>query len=726
MNTPARSNPRNVYRHNELERLFKPKSVAVFGASPNPKSFGARTIANMVRYQGRILRINPRYDKIGDAPCYASVAALPEVPDCAVFAVPREGIEAALLDCANNGVGGAVVFASGYAETGHPERAAEQARITAIARETGIKIIGPNCLGFVNFTSSAMVSFASGEMQVDKPRGPGIGIVSQSGALGFALGQAERRGMNISHVLTFGNGADVNIADEIAFLAGDPGCASIACLFEGMPHPLQLLEAGELAWKAGKPVVICKLGIGKEAATAALSHTGSLAGSTAAYRALFERAGFIVVPAIEHLMETAAFFAKVQRPASRGVAAIGASGGALIAATDAAEIHGVAMPQPPDDMKQRLRPYVPEYGALRNPCDLTAMFTNDNAIAGHAVEAMLTGDTYGAIVVPHSSLSQGNIARARGMSEAGKRLGKPVCFTYSGGWIGGPSVLESEMDPYLQCFQSTDRCYATLAAWHRRDERRIVEQTHGPRRLVRASPATAASHAAKLISAGTSRTLTEREAKQVLAAYGVPVVAEQRVQSAGAAVSAAQHLGFPVALKVESPDMPHKTEAGVIRLNLKSADEVTMAYDAVMANANRIAPKPRINGVLVQPMAPAGLELMIGARIDPLFGPLIIVGLGGILVELLNDTALELAPITPREAKAMLHRLKGHALLSGFRGSDAVDLDALADIIVRLSEFADDQQDLIAELDVNPLICAGGRTVAVDALIVRAATIHST
>jgi acyl-CoA synthetase (NDP forming) len=722
MSMSTRSKARDVYRHHQLERLFNPRSIAVFGASPNPKSFGARTIANMVRYQGRILRINPRYEKIGDEPCYPSVAALAEKPDCAVFAVPRAGIEAALLDCAHNGVGGAVIFASGYAETGHPEHAAEQARITAIARETGIRIIGPNCLGFVNFTSSAMVSFASGEMRVDKPRGPGIGIVSQSGALGFGLGQAEHRGMNISHVLTFGNGADVNIADEIAFLAGDPACAVIACLFEGMPHPLQLLEAGELAWQAGKPVVMCKLGIGKDAATAALSHTGSLAGSTEAYKALFERARFTVVPAIEHLMETAAFFAKTGRPASRGVAAIGASGGALIAATDAAELHGVAMPQPPEDMQQRLRPYVPEFGALRNPCDLTAMMVNDAATGGNAVEAMLTGDTYGAIVVPHGSLSQGNIVRAKGMSAAARRLGKPLCFTYSGGWTGGPGVVEAEMDPHVQCFQSIDRCFATLAAWHQREDRRLAEDRHGPRKRVRVSPADAADKAARRIAAADNNTLTEREAKQVLATYGVPVVGEQLVQSADEAARAAQTFGFPVALKVESPDLPHKTEVGVIRLNLKTTGEVKIAYQAVIANANKVLPRPRINGVLVQPMAPAGVEIMIGVKTDPLFGPLIVVGLGGIFVELLKDTALELAPVTRHEAKMMLHKLKGHALLNGFRGSEAVDPDALAEVIVRLSEFADDQKDIISELDVNPLICAGARVVAVDALIVRVAS----
>ena len=461
MSTSTDAAHRNVYTHAELARLFNPQSVAIYGASPNPASLGARTIANMAKYAGKIIRINPRYEKIGNEPCYQSVADAPEKPDCAVFCMPRDGIEAALLDCASNNVGGAVIFASGYAETGVPAHAADQTRLTAIARDTGIKIIGPNTLGFVNFTTTAMVSFASGEMEVNPPRGPGVGIVSQSGAIGFSLGQAERRGVNLSHVLSFGNGADVNIADEIAFLAGDTGCAAIACLFEGMPHPMQLLEAGELAWKAGKPVVICKLGQGKEAATAALSHTGSLAGSTDAYMALFERAGFIVVPAIEHLLETAAFFAKVERPKSRGVAAIGASGGALIAAVDAAEAHSVPMPQPPEDMKQRLRPYVPEFGALRNPCDLTAMLVRDNSIAGSAVEAMLSGDTYGAMVVPHTSLSQGSLPRALGMAEVGKRLGKPVCCSYSGGWIGGPSTLEAEMNLHLQCFQSIDRCFAT-------------------------------------------------------------------------------------------------------------------------------------------------------------------------------------------------------------------------------------------------------------------------
>jgi acyl-CoA synthetase (NDP forming) len=706
--------PRPVYRHAELARLFNPRTVAVVGATPNVKAVATRTVNNLAPFEGRVFRVNPRYERIGDAPCYPSLAAAPEKVDCAVFCVPRDGIEAALLDGARAGIGGAVVFASGYTETGLTERAAEQARLTAIAREAGIKLIGPNCLGFLNFASLGLVAFASGEMLLQKPRGPGVGIASQSGALGFALGQAQRRGVNVSHILTFGNGADVHIADLIAYLAGDPNCATIACLFEGMPEPMQLLEAGELARQAGKPVVICKIGVGREAATAALSHTGSLAGSTEAYAALFERAGFVVVHEIEKLMETTAFFAKVGRPSAYGVGVMGGSGGGLIAATDAAEKHGVPMPQPDDATKARLQPFLPDFGALRNPCDLTAMLTRDDAIFGNAVEAMLSDARYGAMVLPHTSLSAGSIARSRGIAATGQRLGKPVCISYSGGWLGGPSVTENEQNPHLQTFQSIDSCMTALAAWHKRDQR----LARPPRSCPRVAPLDARDQARQLIAASPNATLTEREAKAVLALYGVPVVSERLVRTAAEAQQAAIALGLPVALKVESPDIPHKTEAGVLRLNLKTAADVATAFDGVVANARKVT--ANITGVLVQPMAPTGVEIMAGARIDPLFGPLLVTGLGGIHVELLKDTALDLAPITPDEALAMLGKLRGARLLDGFRGAASVNRDALAGVLVRLSEFAADHRDLITELDVNPLICAGDKVVAVDALIVKA------
>jgi acyl-CoA synthetase (NDP forming) len=306
------------------------------------------------------------------------------------------------------------------------------------------------------------------------------------------------------------------------------------------------------------------------------------------------------------------------------------------------------------------------------------------------------------------------------MGEAGARMGKPVCFPYTGGWTSGPGTFEAESNPDIGCFQSINSCYATLAAWRQFHDRLQAQARDGARDPVRVSPLRAKDDAAKLIAAAPAATLTEREAKQVLAAYGVPVVQERVVRSADEAVEAARALGMPVALKLESPDVPHKTEAGVIRLDLGSAEQVRAAYDAIMANAAKISPAPVINGVLVQPMVPAGVEIMVGARVDPLFGPLIVVGLGGIFVELLKDTALELTPITRAEARGMRERLKGKRLFEGFRGGAAVDLDALAPVIVRLAELAADQQHLVAELDVNPLICAGDRVIAVDALIVRA------
>jgi acyl-CoA synthetase (NDP forming) len=445
-----------------------------------------------------------------------------------------------------------------------------------------------------------------------------------------------------------------------------------------------------------------------------------MTGSMESWKALFERGGIVSVPSIERLLETAAFFAKAPaRPVSRGTASVGASGGALIAATDAAEFHGVPTPQPPEDMREKLRPFVPEFGSLRNPCDLTAMASGDAIILPGAVKELLAGDTYGMVVLPQSSLSQGTIDRRDNAAKNVDPSRKLLCVPLCGGWSNGPGMVEAEADPRIALFNSLDRCYAAIAAWHRRDDRRIAIEKHGPRKLVRVSPADAKDKAAKLIKASNNTTLTEREAKAVLACYGVPVVGEKLVQSAEEAVAAATTLGLPVAMKVESPDIPHKTEAGVIRLNLKTAEDVKAAYDAVMANAGKYNARAKINGVLVQPMAPSGAEIMIGATIDPQFGPLIVAGIGGVMVELLKDSALELAPVTKLEARAMLGRLRSQKVLEGFRGAEPVDQEKLANIIVRLSEFADDQRELIAELDVNPLICAGSRIVAVDALIVK-------
>lgn len=705
---------RNVYRHTALARLLHPASIAIIGGSPTPGSFGARTLGNLAHFKGRIYPVNAKYEKVGELQCYPSIEALPEAPDAVVITTPRESVEPLVQACIAKKAGGIVLYASGYAETSKPERVAAQLRLAELARESGVHLIGPNCIGVVNYLNDAAMTF-SGLPRGTEAHAATVGIISQSGALGFAMAQAVERGMAISHVLTAGNSADVDVADQVAYLADDPGCKVIACIFEGMAQPLRFVEAAEIAWRANKPLVVYKVATSEQGATAAMSHTGSLAGSRAAYRAAFERAGVIIVDNCEALMETAAFFAKAPPPTARGVAVVATSGGAAIMAADKAEQHGIPLPQPSDPVRAVLEAHIPEFGSARNPCDVTAQVLANPQSIGACGDALMSDTAYGAIVIPQVYSYEPAIPRIKTFSDLAEKHGKMTCNVWITEFLEGPGAREAERAPRMALFRSMDRCFAALAAWHRRDEQR----KQPARVLRRASDANAKDSAAALINAAKNTTLTEREAKQVLATYGIPVVEERIVHSPDAAMRAAQDLGLPVVLKVESPDLPHKTEADVVRLNLHTEAEVRAAYEEILRNAARNAPHAHVNGVLVQPMIGAGVEIMIGARIDPLFGPLIVVSLGGIFVEVMHDSALALAPVTHDEARGLLASLKGAALLQGFRGRSAIDLDRLADIVQRLSELAADQAETILELDVNPLICSPDRIVAVDALIVR-------
>jgi acetate---CoA ligase (ADP-forming) len=710
---PARES--TVYRHADLVRLLNPKSVAVIGASTRAGSFGERVLNNLTKFDGRHYAVNARYDRIGELPCYPSVGALPEVPDCAVIATPRESVEQIVRDCAAIGVGGAIVFASGYAEVGKPERIAEQERLVGIARGAGMRLVGPNCIGVVNTALRAELTFMT-ITPIPPPRPKAIGLISQSGALGMTLAQACVRNVSFSHVMTSGNSCDVDMADYISFLVDEPGCGAIACVFEGMADPRRLLRAAEMAWQADKPLIVFKMATGEQGARAALSHTGTLAGSEAAYRAAFRRAGAILVDDYEALIETASFFAKAPPMRARGVAVLATSGGAAIMATDRAEQHGVPLPQPDDAVRTILETHIPEFGAARNPCDVTAQVMTQPGSLQACAEALLGHPDYAALIVPAAYAIESAAARLPLLSELAGKHGKMACSIWLSEWRDGPGTKEAEIQPNVALFHSSNSCFAALAAWHWRTGLRAA----GTALCARLSSADAKPQAAALIHAAGSRPLTEREAKQVLALYGVPVVGEMLTHSPQEAADAAEALGVPVVLKAESPDLPHKTEAGVIRLDLRTADAVRAAYADIMAAADTVVPRPHLHGILVQPMVAQGIEMVVGARVDPLFGPLIVVGLGGILVELLQDTALAPAPVSVAQALALLDQLKAGRLLDGFRNLPPVDRGTLAAVICRVSEFAADQADLIAEMDVNPLICAGARITAVDALIVPA------
>lgn len=711
----ARKPQRPLYTRAEMVRLVAPRSVAVVGVSDRPNAFGSRVVANMKAFDGPLYQINAKYAELGGRPCYASIDALPETPDCVVIATAREAVQPIAERCAARGVGAIIVLAAGYAETGKPEHVAAQERLVAIAQGGGMRLVGPNTIGLVNYAVGAGLTFSA--MPERRPLRPhAIGIVSQSGSLGFSLAQAVERGVSVSHVLTAGNSCDVDVADHVAYLVQDPHCRVIACLFEGMADPRRMLAAAELAWKADKPLVMYKIATGNEGARAALSHTGSLAGSEAAYAAAFARAGVIQVDKLEALVETSTFFAKAGAPKAEGVAVIATSGGAAIIAADKAELHGVSLPQPGPEAAAVLAEQVPEYGSTRNPCDVTAQVMASAQGLATCAGALLAEPAYGAMVTSHAYAYESATSRLPIFSQAAAASGKIVCNVWAPEWLGGPGSVETESDPHLALFHSMDRCFATIAAWHRRNRLR-----HAGRDTERRLAPSAAGAAMKNLLAKVPRAaLTEREAKQVMALYGIPVVEDILTNDVAAANAAAEKLGFPVVLKGESPDVLHKTEAGLVKLGLRSTMEVERAFGEIMRAIDALTPKPQFEGVVVQPMVPKGVEVMVGARHDPQFGPLVVVGLGGVFVEVLRDTALALAPVGPSEAMDMLRSLKGAALLDGFRGAPAVDVPRLAEIVCRFSELAADAAEAIAEMEINPLICAGDRILAADALIVKA------
>jgi acyl-CoA synthetase (NDP forming) len=694
---------RNLYSRAELDRLIAPRSIAIVGASPRAGSFGLRTLENLAHFRGAIWPVNAKYQKIGEHACYPSLAALPGKADLVALVVPREGVEAALKEAAAAGAGGVIVYASGYGEMGRDEESAAQRRLADIARAARMPMLGPNCMGLVNHALGVGVSFIPEYAKMPRTLGP-IAFVSQSGALGYCLAQACERGLGFRYFFSVGNSSDVDVADLIGAMAEDDGVRAIACLFEGVPSAQRLLQAGERARRAGKPVIVYKLGTSEDGAAAARSHTGSLAGSAAAFRALFDRAGFVAVDNYEALVEYAKFFAASGKPRARGVAVVSGSGGAGVIAADMAARHGVPMPQPTEKTTAALRSVVPEFGAPRNPCDPTGQVLSVPESYGKCCRALLEDPQYGVLLCAMSvAAHETGSARASTIAALAREQPKPVSVVWVSEWLQGPGSEAYEADDKVGLFRSLDRCYAAIAAWQAWHEARDRSTDNE----VRLSPLSAM----KLLKGDLKKensTLSERAAKAVLAEYGIVGVTERRATNADEAVKAAAELGYPVVLKADG-DFAHKTEAGAVKLDLRDAGALRAAC-AAMTVAKE--------GFLVQPMLTGGVELLVGIKRDPQVGPVLLVGLGGVLVEILRDTALALAPVGRSEARRMLERLKGFKLLQGYRGAPAADLDAVCEAIARISEFAADFADDVEEIDVNPLLARPDGAVALDALIV--------
>jgi acyl-CoA synthetase (NDP forming) len=686
---------RPIYTRAQLDRLVAPKTIAIVGASPRAGSFGLRTLENLANFKGAVWPVNAKYPKIGAHECFPSLAVLPGKPDLVALVVPREGVETALTEAAAAGAGGVVVYASGYGEMARDEGAAAQRRLSDIARAARMPMLGPNCMGLVNHELGVGVSFIPEYSSMPRRVGP-IAFVSQSGALGYCLAQAAERGLGYRYFFSVGNSCDVDVADLIGAMAEDPEIRAIACLFEGVPDARRLLEAGARAKEAGKPVIVYKLGVSEDGAAAARSHTGSMAGSAAAFRALFDRAGFVVVDNYEALVEYAKFFAAAGKPLAKGVAVVSGSGGAGIISADMAARHGVPMPQPTDATTAMLRSVVPEFGAARNPCDPTGQVLSVPESYNKCCQALLDDPQYGVLLCAMSvSSRETGPKRSTDIAALARSQPKPIAVAWVSEWLQGPGSEAYEADDRVGFFRSMDRCYAAIAAWQRWHEHPSVQEPRLSTRMPFSFPK-------------EKKVLGEREAKAILGKYGIQSAAERQARNADEAVRAAAELGYPVVLKADG-DIEHKTEAGAVKLDLRDEAALRAACAAMTAAKN---------GFLVQAMVKGGVELVVGIKRDPQCGPVLLVGLGGVLVEILHDTALALAPVGKIEARRMLENLKGYKLLQGYRGAPAANLDAVCDAIARISEFAADHAEAIEEIDVNPLLARPDGAVALDALIV--------
>jgi acetyltransferase len=691
-------------RASDLRPFFTPKSVAVIGASRDPSRVGGSVLANLLAagFEGRVIPVNPAAGTVQGVPAVPSILAVEEPVDLAVITVPADAVLPALEECAAKGVPGAVLISAGFREAG-PAGREREAALRAWLRDQPIRVLGPNCLGWIRPACRLNATFAPG-----MPGAGRIAFVSHSGALAVAiLDWARDRNLGFSLFASLGNQADITEADVLSAVADDPETRVIVAYLEGVADGGRFLEALRRA-AAAKPVAVLKTGRSAEGARAISSPTGALAGSDEALAAAVRQAGAVRARTVEELFDLARGLAHQPLPRGRRLLIITNGGGLGIVATDAAREAGLAVDAPADEERRRLEVVLPATSSLDNPVDLVG--DADAARYGNALHALTPGLGADAVLVTLTAQAATDSAGvARAIIGATRDWRIPVVAAFVGGprLIAGIRALDEAGIP---CYPFPERAVAALRGMAMLAEARAVERRPVP---VPVSETEVSGHLRRL-RAGGRRHLGMIEIAPLLALYGIPAAAGRLAGSAAEAAEAARALGTPVAIKVASPDIFHKTEVGGVALGLPSPAEVAREAEAMLARVRRARPQARIEGVFVQPMVGPGRELLVGMTRDPQFGPLVMVGFGGIYVEVLRDTAVRLPPLDEADALGMLDELRMAPLLRGVRGEAAVDRPAVAGIICRFAQLATEVADL-AEIELNPLVASPAGAVAVDA-----------
>jgi acetyl coenzyme A synthetase (ADP forming)-like protein len=676
-----------------LETLLYPKSIAVIGVSRNPEKVGYAVLANLVNggFKGAIVPVNPEASEILGLKCYKSLDEYKGQIELSVIVVAGKFVKDALRKSIDAGAKSVIVITAGFKEVGAAGAAAEQ-ELVEMCRAADVRMVGPNCLGVLNTDHSMNATFAPSVPPPGK-----ISVISQSGALCVAiLDWAANQKLGLGKVISFGNKADLNEVDFIQALAEDKETKVIAGYLESIKEGDKFLRIAEQAASI-KPVVILKVGITSAGAKAASSHTGSLAGADIAYGAAFKRAGVIRAENFEALFDYATAFAMQPLPAGERVAIITNAGGPGIMAADAAESLGLKMvsPSPASDVK--LRAFLPASAAFGNPVDVIGDADPDRfAKAFEVLQEDEKIDGIIVVVTPQNMTRPLELAEKLAKAHKGK---KPVLAAFMGGTevAAGKEKLQAVGIPN---YPSPDRAVTALramcdyAAWRRRPARVVTRFPVNRRRVDRIISTQERSGAMQI---------GEVEAKEILRAYDFNVLGGQLARTGDESVEIAERLGYPVVLKISSPDIIHKSDFGGVRINLANAEQVRDAFDLMMLRIQKRAPNAHLRGAYVEKMGQRGREVILGMTRDPQFGPMLMFGLGGIFVEVMKDVTFHLAPITPEEAMQMLKGTRSYALLQGARGQAPVDLEALAGALQRISQLATDYPEIL-ELDINPFI----------------------
>ena len=708
----------------DLKPLLSPDSIAIVGASADMETLRGRLTHALVGhgYDGRIFPVTRSQGEVLGMRAFPSVSALPEPVDLAVILVPAAHVVEALEQCGRRGIRAAVVISSGFAEESNEAARARDVELGKIAERYGIVVCGPNSEGIVNPLKPLVATFSPVFHDPTRSLLPAastarpIAVSCQSGALTFSfLSRGRDRHLHFTHQVSAGNQTVLEAHDYVDWWLNE-GSADIFLLYlEGIRRPDRFRAVAEKAADAGKPLIVAKVGRSAAGRRAAASHTGALAQAGDIDDAIFRHHGIIRGEDLDHMLDVAAAFSFCRLPRGKRVAVITGSGGSAVWMADILSAHGLELPVLEEDIQQRVLALLPSYASAQNPVDGTAQAIHEVGYA-RLVEIVRESKRIDTILLIGSLANEVTAAkRAEELADITAATEQPILLsTYTN---ASPGAMARFAEAGIPCYTSMPSCARAIRALV---DYAAFQAGRGQPMAASATPQGVRDEVGRALAAA-GRVLTESEAKALLARYGVPRPQEVMATSADEAAQAAARIGGPVALKVQSPDITHKTEAGGIALGIVGETAVREAYERVLGNAKRAYPEAEIHGVLVQAMAPPGREIILGITRDAVFGPMLMVGLGGIHVEVLRDIAFAPVPIGAEQALALLDQLKGAALLGAVRGAPPADRAALAELIARLSRFAADHAELIEEVDLNPVIVhpQGQGVTVVDALIVR-------